>query len=147
MLRQKNIGTIANPTVDPLMKQWLKQRQDLLVLYSQLSVIKLFDSAEKEKLELFCQTLVDYVSIGHFKMFEKIAEFYQSYQPAAAGLDGELLNKILTTTDIILDFNDKYLELDNLETLSTDLSHLGENLAQRLDWEDGLIKTYLQFNA
>ncbi len=147
MLHQQTFQITPSPTVDPLMKQWLKQRQDLLVLYSQLSVTKIFDTPEKENLELFCQTLVDYISIGHFKMFEKIAEFYQNYQPNAAGLDGELLNKILETTDIILDFNDKYLDLDNLSALSEDLSHLGETLAHRMDWEDGLIKAYLQFNV
>jgi regulator of sigma D len=77
-------------------------------------------------------------------MFEKIAEVDLKRNPQSGGLDSDLLSKISVTTDIALDFNDKYTEMDNLEELSLDLSHLGENLAHRMDWEDKLIKSYIQ---
>ena len=40
---------------------------------------------------------------------------------------------------MILDFNDKYLETDDLKTLTTDLSQLGESLEARLAAEDQMI--------
>ena len=37
------------------------------------------------------------------------------------------------TTELILDFNDKYQETDDLDTLNTDLSKVGEWLATRFE--------------
>jgi regulator of sigma D len=141
LLQQKIIESTAKPHIDQHIKQWLLQRQTLLVLYSQVCVT---DKKEPEKLRIFCQTLMDYLSTGHFQMFEKIAEVDLKRNPQSGGLDSDLLSKISVTTDIALDFNDKYTEMDNLEELSLDLSHLGENLAHRMDWEDKLIKSYIQ---
>jgi regulator of sigma D len=51
----------------------------------------------------------------------------------------------LSTTDSILDFNDKYdfqgnREAISLETLEQDLSRLGESIADRIELEDQLIQ-------
>ena len=51
----------------------------------------------------------------------------------------DLMRRIQTTTDNLLDFNDKYLALDDLKTLTSDLSALGEELAQRFELEDQVI--------
>jgi len=51
-----------------------------------------------------------------------------------------LFQTIDATTEIILDFNDKYLETDDLKTLAVDLSRLGESLESRLAAEDQMIK-------
>lgn len=137
MLQQKNASP-PRPKVDPLIKEWLKQRQDLLVLYSQLCET---NCLEPEKLELFCQTLVDYISAGHFKIFEKVAEKRQHRQ--GNGLNKTMLENISSTTDFALDFNEKYTEPKNFEALLQDLSELGEHLAHRMDWEDQLLEPYL----
>jgi len=141
LLQQKIIESTAKPHIDQHIKQWLLQRQTLLVLYSQVCVA---NKKAPEKLRAFCQTLMDYLSTGHFQMFEKIAEVDLKRNPQSKGLDSDLLSKISVTTDIALDFNDKYTEIDNLEELLLDLSHLGENLAHRMDWEDKLINSYIQ---
>ena len=39
-----------------------------------------------------------------------------------------------------MDFNDKYLETDDLDTLATDLSVIGEALEQRFESEDKMIE-------
>lgn len=90
---------------------------------------------------------MDYLSSGHFRIFEKLAEYCSACQPHFSGLDANLLKKISQTTDTALDFNDKYTNPKSLETLSEDLSHLGVNLANRMDWEDALIKNYLQIST
>ena len=43
------------------------------------------------------------------------------------------------TTEWILDFNDKYLETDDLASLTPDLSQLGETLETRFSAEDRMI--------
>jgi regulator of sigma D len=49
------------------------------------------------------------------------------------------MDKIQPSTELILDFNDKYLATDDLEALTQDLSNVGEALAQRFESEDKMI--------
>jgi regulator of sigma D len=49
------------------------------------------------------------------------------------------LPDIYALTDLILDFNDKYLATDDLSAVSIDLSNLGEHLAQRFEVEDNMV--------
>lgn len=144
MLQPKSTLSSARHTIDPLIQQWLKHRQELLIQYSQVCGAP---HSDLEKLEVFCQTLIDYLGSEHFRLFEKLAEYYAACQPQFTGLDANLLERISQTTDIALDFNDKYTNPKNLEALSEDLSHLGVNLANRMDWEDALIKNYLQISS
>lgn len=140
VLLQRN--TALSPSrlkMDSSVKQWLKQRQDLLVLYGQLCET---NCLEPTNLELFCQTLVDYLSAGHFTVFEKVAERCECYKEV--GIDTVMLEKITSTTDFALNFNDKYTEPDDFEHLLQDLSVLGEHLAHRMDWEDQILKPYLE---
>ncbi len=144
MLQPKRVISPLRPNIDPLIQQWLKHRQELLIQYSQACAAH---HSDLESLEVFCQTLMDYLSNGHFKIFEKLAECYKVYQPHSSGLDANLLEKISKTTDIALDFNDKYTNPKSLESLSEDLSCLGVSLANRMDWEDILIRDYLQLSS
>jgi len=130
------------PNTDLLIKQWLKQRHELLMVYNQLCDKK---GHKLETIQQFCQILMDYLSLGHFKMFETLAEAHPVFESNTQGLNSTLLKKISKTTDIALDFNDKYTEDQHLGELAMDLSLLGENLAYRMDWEDTLIKAYLRF--
>jgi len=141
LLQQTKFESFPRSQIDLLVNQWLKHRQEVLVHYSQLSVSQ---QNQTETLQEFCQILMDYVATGHFKMFEKLADCYSNSQSSSLELDGNLLKKILLTTDVVLDFNDKYTNTENLETLPFDLSHLGESLANRMDWEDEFIKVCLQ---
>lgn len=50
------------------------------------------------------------------------------------------MDKIQPSTESVLDFNDKYLETDDLDTLAKDLSIIGEALEQRFESEDKMIE-------
>ena len=52
---------------------------------------------------------------------------------------GRLFTIVDGTTEKLLDFNDKYLETDDLSSLNTDLSSLGETLEIRFSAEDRMI--------
>jgi regulator of sigma D len=64
---------------------------------------------------------------------------------AVLELADKIYPTILSTTDSILDFNDKYdfehnRDAISLETLEQDLSRLGESIADRIELEDQLIQ-------
>lgn len=129
--------------VTEILDRWLIERRELLVKYSELGEIKTFDGANSDhglKLQEFCQLLVDYVSTGHFEIFEQLAGEGKAFSDRDGLKQGaDLMEMIQPSTELILDFNDKYLATDDLVALSQDLSNIGEALAQRFESEDALI--------
>lgn len=132
--------------VSEVIDRWLKERQELLILFCNLSkdepVITEDDQVEKEAtLRRFCQILVDYVSAGHFEIYNQLAkegkEFGDEEGLARAKKHYQVVD---TTTEHTLDFNDKYQETDDMSSLTKDLSALGETLAVRFEAEDCMIE-------
>lgn len=126
-----------------MIERWIEERRELLVKYCELTEVTDFSDPENNydaELQQFCEIMVDYVSVGHFEVFEQItkeAEIFGNDQ----GLDKspELIDKIQTTTELILDFNDKYITAKDLDALIIDLAALGETFVQRFADEDVLI--------
>lgn len=143
MLQEHAISTSAwNPALNINIERWLSDRQQLLVEYCNLSHKTLDDDSKvdcAEKLRHLCQTLIDYVSVGHFGIYDKILS--ESKQQAESVLSQTLQHFSLVdeTTDKVLDFNDKYLETDDLSVLIDDLSALGEILESRFSAEDSMM--------
>ena len=50
------------------------------------------------------------------------------------------MDRIQPSTEAVLDFNDKYLATDDLDSLARDLSVVGEALEQRFESEDKMIE-------
>jgi regulator of sigma D len=129
--------------VSEIIDRWLKERQDLLVLFCKLSAQKdgNFSEETEETLRSFCQILVDYCSAGHFEIYEQLVNEGQEYDDQEALSVAKVQYKTIdSTTEFILDFNDKYQETDDLSTLVQDLSKLGESLATRFEAEDKMIE-------
>ena len=130
--------------VSEVIDRWLEERRELLVKYCELSEINNFDGANEDhgsKLQNFCELMVDYVSVGHFEVFEQLAGEGKAFSDKEGLAQGaELMKKIQPSTEFILDFNDKYLATDDLDTLTTDLSGIGETLALRFESEDKMIE-------
>ena len=126
-----------------MIERWIEERRELLVKYCELTEVTDFLDPKNNydaELQQFCEIMVDYVSVGHFEVFEQItkeAEIFGNDQ----GLDKspELIDKIQTTTELILDFNDKYITAKDLDALIIDLAALGETFVQRFADEDVLI--------
>lgn len=90
----------------------------------------------------FSQAMIDYVSLGHFGMYEQLLQA-QSLQGAAE----QLYPAFSETTAQALRFNDAYdKSRHQLKTdrLADDLSALGEKLAARMELEDRLCSMLLQ---
>ena len=128
--------------LEGILGHWINQRKVLLSQYGELAIIKTFNpdnTLHGALVQEFCQSKVDYLSLVHFEVFEQVSQENVFSRAEYKQEAMELMRGIQTTTDNLLDFNDKYLALDDLETLASDLSALGEELAQRFELEDQVI--------
>ncbi len=126
---------------------WLNERNEMLVLYCKLSGYRNETKLpENQQINTFCDILIDYVSAGHFEVYQEIVNICEHNGPASIRLLNELYPKISKTTDIVVNFNEKYSAMmvqDNnlISGFDNDLSLLGEAIANRVDLEDHLIDT------
>ena len=127
--------------------QWLMMRQQLLIDYCKLIGITPNDENRHlptaPKLCLFSEDLVDYISAGHFKIYDNVmARWHQTGFSPTEEMSA-LYAKIALTTEPLLNFNDHYGAIndhDPLETLDNDLSRIGELMESRFALEDKLIE-------
>lgn len=129
--------------VSEIIDRWLHERQLMLVEYCGLSSdpnLSAMSEEKSEHLRKMCQIMVDYVSAGHFEVYEQLMREGKEFNDKPALQEAtQLFDKVDATTDAVLDFNDKYLETDDLSSLASDLSRIGEILASRFDAEDRMI--------
>jgi len=132
-----------------LIDRWLEERQLLLVNFCGL--FKTNDGSNQQTLPdypsitKFCQQLLDYISLGHFEVYESLVADSDAEGDASLKLARTLYPEIQKTTEFALAFNDKYTNMNNIDEytiLADDLSKMGEVLATRIELEDQLIDTF-----
>lgn len=132
-----------------LIDHWLESRRQLLIAYCQLAGLPPYGTPngslpEEDNIKQFCNALVDYVSEGHFEVYDQVASACEQHGEQTKALASSLLPKISTSTDTALDFNDKYtngVNEDILLELDNDLSNLGQKMEERFELEDRLLET------
>jgi len=117
-------------------------RREVWSLYCNVAELKPFSAndAVKSLLIQFSQILVDYVSLGHFGVYERLLAGTER-RSRVLTVAKELYPEFSKTTDAAISFNDKYDNVQKIEVfedLEQDLSVLGESLAKRIDLEDRL---------
>lgn len=134
-----------------LVDNWLNKRQELLVTYCQVAGLPPFDAKAHSlpstgEVQDFCEKLVDYVSAGHFEIYNEVVSQCEIHGRDSLQLAELLLPKITETTDVALDFNDKYAERPHpdLNNLDDDLSRLVQGMEIRFGLEDQLLDTLHQ---
>lgn len=147
MQRQPDMLRKQWERVEEVLEQWLQERRELLVLYCNYGkngtqAVHGDPYPRWADAKRFCQILVDYVSAGHFEVYDHLVREAEAANGSAA-LAEELYPKIHETTQIALDLNDKYAteelwELHHAD-FPADLSRLGEALSNRFEMEDRLI--------
>ncbi len=129
--------------VSTIIDRWLEERRKMLVQFCALSALKEDQASEEQrghKLRHLCEIMVDYVSAGHFEVYDQLMKEGREFDDEDALKEASQLFKLVDqTTQEVLDFNDKYLETDDLDTLDRDLSILGETLETRFTAEDRMI--------
>ncbi|MBT1871206.1 sigma D regulator [Enterobacter mori] len=132
-----------------LVDRWLHVRKHLLVAYYNLVGIKpgkeSFMRLNENALDDFCQSLVDYLSDGHFNIYERIIREMEGTTPYLAA--SKLYPLLEANTQLIMDYYDSTLENaidhDNYLEFQQALSDLGEALEERFTLEDKLIALVL----
>lgn len=129
-----------------IIDKWLQDRRNLLVRYCDLVGKGEFDDCEEAVSEFrkFCQLLLDYVSAGHFEVYEQLfEEAAELKDDASLAIARKLVPRIQEHTEAALEFNDTFdktpEELAEMNAMLKSLSTLGERLEERFELEDILI--------
>lgn len=130
--------------VEELLERWLDERRELLVKYT--SIAKSSESLTeletiKIPLQRLREILVDYISAGHFEVFQQLIKEAEAYADGSAEFAKGVIPAIQDTTELALDFHDRYAEPESgdPQQFTKDLSNLGEALSTRFELEDQLI--------
>jgi regulator of sigma D len=138
---EENRRTRQSQTINAL----LDERQQVLVSMCGLAELEASDvpsDAVIENLRGFNQQLVDYTALGHFEIYERIIDGKERRGNIKMVAD-RVYPSISDTTQLFIDFNDKYEGVDESESLVNlyrDLSSIGEAMAERIESEDVLLR-------
>lgn len=132
--------------ISEIVDRWLQQRQELIVEFCTVSGVHALagDSADHSSgLKHFCELTVDYVSAGHFEIYDHLIQESEDLGDSGAlELAQTLYPSISETTEHVLKFNDNLDDLIDGKTdtnLARELSVLGEKLVERFELEDQLV--------
>ncbi len=131
-----------------MIEELLKERQHMWSLYCQFALKdeNTDDISVEPEVRSFCQVLIEYISIGHFGIYQRIAEGNERRQNVIK-VAQDVYPRLVELTNHAVAFNDKYEKLRDeamKKELTTDLSALGESLANRIELEDQLIDSLMK---
>jgi regulator of sigma D len=122
-----------------LIDRWLKNRADLIESYDGLGAKK----TDRAALQDFCQALVDYVSAGHFEIYEQLNSEAKAFNDERGlELAKTIYPRIEALTESALAFNDHCDKGDCSDSaqVAEKLKKLGSQLHERFELEDCLIE-------
>ncbi|EIK97272.1 anti-RNA polymerase sigma 70 factor [Pseudomonas sp. M47T1] len=130
--------------VHKLIDRWLQERQTLVEAFDVLVETPEALAGNRKKLKEFCGVLVDYVSAGHFEVYEQLIAEANAFDDKR-GLElaeDTLFPRIEAITQFALAFNDHCDKGDCscATTLTTKFKELGSHLHERFELEDCLIE-------
>lgn len=126
-----------------LIDRWLQERHELVLAYSVLSEAAQPAAANAPEVQKFCQILVDYVSAGHFEVYEQLTSEAKAFGDVRGlELAKQIYPRIEVITEAALAFNDHCDSGDSGDSasLNAELKHLGQMLHERFELEDCLIE-------
>jgi regulator of sigma D len=126
-----------------MIDRWLQERQQLVRAYKDLNAEKHAPAANARDLQGFCEVLVDYVSAGHFEIYEQLLQEARAFgDERGLELARKIYPRIETITQVALAFNDHCDNGDSRDSksLHVELEHLGSLLQERFEIEDCLIE-------
>ncbi len=129
--------------VHQLIDRWLQERHELVRAFDLLSDKPQAPAANAQDLQRFCEILVDYVSAGHFEVYEQLTGEAKAFgDQRGLELAKQIYPRIEAITEVALAFNDRCDNGDCRDTasLSAELKRLGQLLHERFELEDCLIE-------
>jgi regulator of sigma D len=127
-----------------LVKELLDERRQMWSLYCALGNMQPFtgEQSPDAQVQEFCQLLVDYISLGHFGLYQRLTDGTERRRRVLEVAE-DIYPRIVAAADVAVEFNDKYENLAGNALrahLADDLSRLGEELATRIELEDRLLE-------
>lgn len=130
--------------VHQLIDRWLAERQQLILNYRQLRERPEPSTQTDSELTAFCDILVDYVSAGHFEIYEQLLREAQDFDDQRGiELAHRVYPRIETITLQAVAFNDQYgqnAHAGDEAAMQAQLHQLGGMLHERFELEDCLIE-------
>ncbi len=126
-----------------MIDRWLQERNQLVRAYKDLNADKHAPAANAIDLQGFCEVLVDYVSAGHFEIYEQLLQEARAFgDQRGLELARQIYPRIEAITQVALSFNDHCDNGDSRDSksLHAELEHLGSLLQERFELEDCLIE-------
>ena len=127
--------------VHQLIDRWLQGRFELIAAYKAL--LEQLPDARSQDIRRFCQLLVDYVSAGHFEVYEQLINEARAFgDQRGLALVNQLFPRLQVTTEAALAFNDRCDtgECRKSADYADQLRRLGTHLHERFELEDCLIE-------
>ncbi|MFP5431344.1 MAG: Rsd/AlgQ family anti-sigma factor [Gammaproteobacteria bacterium] len=129
--------------VETLVRGWLQERQSLIVQMMGLTDPVPGDSVPMaERLQTFCEVLMDYVSAGYFEVYDELLAEGEAQGRSVLAEGQALFQRLQPSLDAIMSFNDRHEapeDEERLAGLSQELSRLGLVLEERFQLEDRMI--------
>ncbi|MDX9686392.1 MULTISPECIES: sigma D regulator [Halopseudomonas] len=131
--------------VDRLIDRWLADRKELVDQYIALRDQTHEGRSVQEQLNLFCSALLDYVSAGHFSVYEQLVRgAEEAGDDRALELMARVMPRIETITQFAVLFNDYYgartKRVLKEDVMRSRLLKMGGLLDERFELEDCLIE-------
>ncbi|WP_022949869.1 Rsd/AlgQ family anti-sigma factor [Methylohalobius crimeensis] len=143
MTKPSYTGAERRQRTHAMIEELLQERKQMWALYWEVAELQPYER-HKESLDKilnrFCQILIDYISLGHFGIYQYLLNGTERRRKVLEAAE-KLYPAISESAEAALDFNDRYekAQLTDPERLARELSQLGEALASRIELEDQLI--------
>lgn len=129
--------------VHKLIDRWLEDRNELVRLYDALGDTPQALADDRQGLQKFCGVLVDYVSAGHFEVYEQLTSEAKAFEDERGlELAKQIYPRIDVITEFALAFNDRCDKGDcsDAALVAAEFKKLGSLLHERFELEDCLIE-------
>ena len=129
--------------VNLLIDRWLECRRELINAYDALGDTPEALAADRAALQNFCGILVDYVSAGHFEVYEQLGNEAKAFNDERGlELADTLYPRLNVITELALAFNDRCDKGDcsDCSVVAKEFNKLGGLLHERFELEDCLIE-------
>jgi regulator of sigma D len=132
--------------IELLVQQWLGERQQLLRMLFSLRNLSRSDRQRNplpQRVQQFCELLVDYISAGYFEIYRELAREARYTQREQPEMVASIMRRLEESTDAALAFNDDFDSVEHILALQTRLpqrlNELLVKLEERFALEDQLI--------
>ncbi|WP_462380195.1 sigma D regulator [Pseudomonas sp. Marseille-QA0892] len=134
--------------VNELVDRWLQERHELIRAYAGLNDKAETSSATAEDQHAFCALLLDYVSAGHFEVYEQLLGEAEAFgDKRGIEFARQIYPRIEVSTEAALAFNDQCDGKSGGACTGDNFKRLGQMLQERFELEDCLIEVLHKAHA